>query len=112
MKQYSRLSQSLTVMKGCLSSGYPFVFGFTVYESFESPEVARTGNVPMPSAGEQVVGGHAVVAVGYDDSRHRFIVRNSWGTGWALKGYFMMPYAYLTQAHPALAADFWTIRLV
>ena len=63
----------------------------------------------MPSAGEYVVGGDAVLAIGYDDSNHTFIVRNSWGTGCGLQGYFLMPYAYLTQAHPALASDFWTI---
>ena len=60
-------------MKGCLASGYPFVFGFTVYESFESPEVARTGDVPMPKPNEQSGGGHAVVAVGYYDAQQKFI---------------------------------------
>ena len=112
VKSYSRLTQSLVLMKGCLASGYPFVFGFTVYESFESPEVARTGDVPMPKPSEQPVGGHAVVAVGFDDAQQKFFVRNSWGSGWGLAGYFLMPYAYLTQAGPALASDFWTIRLV
>ncbi len=107
---YSRLAQSLSQMKGCLASGYPFVFGFTVYDSFESQAVANTGVVPMPAAGEGVLGGHAVMAVGYDDSQQRFIVRNSWGTGWGMQGYFTMPYAYLTDR--SLAADFWTIRLV
>jgi C1A family cysteine protease len=99
-------------MKACLAAGYPFVFGFTVYESFEGPQVAQTGDVPMPAPGEQVMGGHAVVAVGYDEASSRFVVRNSWGTGWGKQGYFTMPYAYLTQAHPALASDFWTIRTV
>jgi C1A family cysteine protease len=108
--QYSRVSHVLNQMKGCLASGYPFVFGFTVYESFESPEVAQSGIVPMPSAGEATVGGHAVMAVGYDDSQQRFIVRNSWGDGWGMKGYFTMPYAYLTDSN--LSDDFWTIRLV
>ncbi len=112
VKSYQRLPQNLTFMKACLASGYPFVFGFTVYESFESPEVAQTGVAPMPSPTEQVLGGHAVLAVGYDDATQRFIVRNSWGEGWGQKGYFTMPYAYLTQAHPSLASDFWTIRLV
>lgn len=107
---YSRVVQSLTLMKGCLASGYPFVFGFTVYESFESQQVAQTGVVPMPAASEQVLGGHAVVAVGYDDSQQRFIVRNSWGPGWGMQGYFTMPYAYLTDR--GLSSDFWTIRLV
>src|SRR5579883_2057021 len=45
---YQRLVQNLSQMKGCLASGYPFVFGFTVYEAFESDEVAKTGVVPMP----------------------------------------------------------------
>jgi len=107
---YSRLVQNLTLMKGCLASGYPFVFGFTVYESFESQEVAQTGVAPMPAPGEQVLGGHAVMAVGYDDSQQRFIVRNSWGTGWGMSGYFTLPYTYLTQR--SLSSDFWTIRLV
>jgi C1A family cysteine protease len=112
VKRYQRLSQHLTLMKACLASGYPFVFGFTVYDSFETPQVAQTGVVPMPAASEQVLGGHAVVAVGYDDSQQRFIVRNSWGTTWGQQGYFTMPYAYLTQSHPTLSSDYWTIRLM
>jgi C1A family cysteine protease len=112
VKSYQRLAQSLVLMKACLASGYPFVLGFSVYESFESQDVARTGQVPMPGPGEQFLGGHAVVAVGYDDSQQRFLVRNSWGSGWGMLGYFTMPYPYLTQQAPELAADFWTIRLV
>ncbi len=108
--QYQRVPQVLTQMKGCLASGYPFVFGFTVYESFEGDEVARTGVVPMPSSTEKVLGGHAVLAVGYEDKSQRFIVRNSWGPGWGMGGYFTMPYAYLTDGN--LADDFWTVRMV
>ncbi len=107
---YQRLVQSLNQMKGCLASGFPFVFGFTVYESFEAEQVAQTGHAPMPAPGERPVGGHAVMAVGYEEANQWFIVRNSWGTGWGMAGYFTMPYAYLTQA--SLASDFWTIRLV
>jgi C1A family cysteine protease len=108
--QYQRVLRNLTQMKGCLASGYPFVFGFSVYESFESPEVAKTGQVSMPGSNEQEIGGHAVVAVGYDDSQQRFIVRNSWGGDWGIAGYFTMPYTYLTDSN--LSDDFWTIRLV
>jgi C1A family cysteine protease len=107
---YSRVARTLPQMKGCLASGYPWVFGFTVYESFESPQVAQTGIVPMPSSKEQVLGGHAVLCVGYDDSQQRFIVRNSWGLGWGIQGYFLMPYAYLLDTN--LSDDFWTVRLV
>ncbi|HWT98230.1 MAG TPA: C1 family peptidase [Terriglobales bacterium] len=107
---YSRVVRSLPQMKGCLASGFPFVFGFTVYESFESATVASTGVVDMPKPKEQVVGGHAVVAVGYDDKSERFIVRNSWGRKWGMRGYFTMPYLYLIDDN--LADDFWTIRVV
>ena len=107
---YQRLVQSLTQMQGCLASGYPFVFGFTVYESFETDAVARTGHAPMPESGEPVLGGHAVCAVGYDTTRRWFLCRNSWGTRWGMRGYFTIPFAYLTDND--LSADFWTIRVV
>ncbi len=104
---YARL-QNVDEMKVCLAEGYPFVFGFSVYESFESQEVAQTGIVQMPQPDEKQVGGHAVVGVGYDDSQNRFIVRNSWGDTWGMKGYFTIPYDYLGNTN--LADDFWTIR--
>lgn len=107
IESYYRLN-TLQEMKDCLANGYPFVFGFTVYESFESPEVSRTGIVPMPTPSERVLGGHAVLAVGYDDSTQRFLCRNSWGAGWGQAGYFTMPYAYLTDRN--LSDDLWSIR--
>lgn len=107
---YQRLRQALGQLKGCLASRYPFLFGFSVYESFESAQVARTGHASLPKSGEAVIGGHAVVGVGYDDARQWFVVRNSWGAGWGMRGYFTLPYAYVTDA--SLAADFWTVRIV
>jgi len=104
---YLRL-ETLPEMKQCLSSGYPFVFGFTVYESFESPIVARTGIMPLPSDDEQPIGGHAVLAVGYDDLARQLIVRNSWGTQWGDSGYFRMPYDAIEKLK--LAQDFWVIK--
>ena len=95
-------------MKHTLSMGYPFVFGFAVYESFESKDVRKTGILPMPEIGERMVGGHAVCAVGYEDKKQYFIIRNSWGSSWGDHGYFYMPYHYITNR--SLAADFWTIR--
>ena len=104
---YARIN-TLDEMRATLAEGFPFVFGFSVYQSFESPQVAKNGIVNMPEAGEKQLGGHAVLAVGYDDASKRFIVRNSWGTGWGQKGYFTIPYTYLENRN--LADDFWTIR--
>lgn len=111
IKSYERLNNTnLTQLQSCLSEGFPFVFGFTVYESFEAEAVAKSGMLPMPKAKETVLGGHAVMAVGYDDSKQAIIVRNSWGKDWGIKGYFYMPYGYITSNH--LCEDFWTIRIV
>ena len=111
VKTYARITNNnLTHLQSCLSEGYPFVFGFTVYESFQSEAVAKTGMLPMPKAKEKVLGGHAVLAVGYDNKKQAVIVRNSWGSGWGDKGNFYMPYAYITNSN--LCDDFWTIRIV
>jgi C1A family cysteine protease len=107
---YQRIVNDLNQLKGCLADGYPFIFGFSVYESFESEEVAKSGQLSMPSQGERQVGGHAVMAVGYNENQNQFIIRNSWGDQWGIQGYFTMPYEYLTNDN--LADDFWTLRLV
>lgn len=110
VRNYSRVSQDLPSMQRCLAGGWPIVFGFSVYASFESDEVARTGIVPMPGTTEAQEGGHAVLCVGYDDSTKMFKVRNSWGPGWGDRGYCYIPYDYLL--NPNLADDFWTMDVV
>jgi C1A family cysteine protease len=105
---YARVVRDLTQMKGCLAEGFPFVFGFTAYASFESNAVAKTGIVHLPATSDKTIGGHAVMAVGYDDKSQTFRIRNSWGASWGQRGYFTMPYAYLMSLQ--LASDFWTIR--
>jgi C1A family cysteine protease len=107
---YQRVQRNIQHMKACLAEGFPFVFGFTVYDSFESAAVAKSGKLNMPTKTENTLGGHAVLAVGYDDPSKRFIIRNSWGSNWGIKGYFTMPYEYLTDGN--LSDDFWTIRIV
>lgn len=120
---YARLETDINQMTACLAGGNPFVFGFTVYESFESDAVAKTGIVPMPAMNESVLGGHAVLAVGYkgtiptgtvdplpDVPSNTVIVRNSWGTSWGAKGYFFIPYAYITNTD--LVDDLWSLSLV
>ena len=102
---YQRLSGVSDILY-CLADGYPVVFGIAIYESFETMRVAASGVVPMPGKDEVMLGGHAVLAVGYDIDERRFIVRNSWGEGWGDKGNFTLPFEYVEK----LGSDFWTIK--
>jgi len=105
---YKRVEQSLGALQSCLAAGYPFVFGFSVYNSFETQEVTRSGMVPMPNLStEHVVGGHAVMCCGYN-SKGRFLVRNSWGPNWGDAGYGWFPFEFLTNQD--LCSDFWMIN--
>ena len=106
---YESIDQDLNELKACLAAGYPFLFGFTVYQSFESDATAKTGIVRYPGFFERPVGGHAVMAVGYQDADQMFVCRNSWGADWGGAGYFFFPYKYMLSR---LASDFWTIRTV
>lgn len=99
ISEYSRVTD-LTMLKTALAEGYPVVFGYYVYSSFKSDEVTQTGRVPLPQEGEELLGGHAVLAVGYDDFHEVVICRNSWGRTWGDHGYFYLPY------------DFWAYNLV
>lgn len=108
---YERLdNRDLDALRGCLAQGLPFVFGFTVYDAFEGAAIRQSGVLMMPGPDESVVGGHAVLAVGYRDETKQFIVRNSWGPNWGQQGHFLMPYAYIS--NPDLADDFWCIQRV
>lgn len=106
--QYLRVQQDLTQMKACLAGGDPFIFGFTVYNSMETPQVDRTGDVPMPSVFDRVVGGHDVHFVGYDDFSQRFKFKNSWSKKWGKGGYGTIPYTYAINQN--LSSDFWTVQ--
>ncbi len=108
ISNYRAVPRNLDSMKAVLSNKQTVAFGFTVYESFETKEVAQTGVVPMPTRGEKILGGHEVLLVGYLKGEPNYgLVRNSWGTDWGMKGYFLMPWAYILDAN--LASDFRTI---
>jgi C1A family cysteine protease len=91
--------------KDAIAQGKPVIFGIRVYKSFESPDAAKTGIIPVPAAGEPLLGGHAILAVGYDDAKQQVIFRNSWSTGWGDKGYGYMPYGYFKKS---LVSDAWS----
>lgn len=110
VSSYARVVRTRDALRRTLAGGDTIVCGISVYESFESDAVARDGIVPLPAAGDDLLGGHAVLLVGYDDSTHRFKVRNSWGTSWGVTGYCYVPYDYILD--PDLADDFWTIKCV
>jgi C1A family cysteine protease len=98
---------TLAGLKAALVGGHPVAVGISIYESFESAQVAQTGVVPLPRPGEALLGGHAVAIVGFDDAKQTFLLRNSWGPHWGQGGHFTLPYAYLT--NPQLASDAWAI---
>lgn len=99
----------LDELKSCLAAGYPFLFGYGIWESFFNSD-DNGGIVSMPEDDEPIVGGHAVLGVGYSDRSKRFIIRSSWGTARGDEGHYYMPYNYVTNA--ALTGRFWTIRTV
>jgi C1A family cysteine protease len=108
----------LASVKSHLNAGFPSMFGFSVYNSFY--QAATTGKIPFPSpTGESIVGGHAVVVVGYDDTikiknslagsvetKGALLIRNSWGNWGNMGGYLWMPYEFITKG---IAQDFWTL---
>ena len=104
---YERLPQDAAELRRCLAHGSPFVFAFSAYTGFESQQVGRTGRLRMPGR-ERFLGNHAVLCVGYDDVDKQFLVLNSWGREWGMKGYFSMPYRYLLD--PDLTRDCWVLR--
>jgi C1A family cysteine protease len=107
---YSRLT-SRQDYRECLAQGFPFVTGVTLYEEFESDDVAQTGIVPMPGPFSQIVGGHAITIIGYNcdfNGGDYYEVQNSWGSDWGDDGRCWLPAAYLES--PNLCMDSWTVR--
>jgi len=94
-----------------ITSGYPVTIGFSVYSSFDSPTVARTGIMPYPDTSkERLLGGHAVLLVGYNKNNNTFIARNSWGINWGDRGYFYMPFQVIQNT--SMSSDFWVIKSI
>jgi C1A family cysteine protease len=107
--RYASVTQDANGIKTALSSGFPVIFGFRVFPSFETAEVARTGIAPLPGGHERSIGGHAVIIVGYDTAAGTYLVRNSWGASWGMGGYFTLPFSYVE--NPGLSFDFWALTL-
>ena len=106
-----RVQQTMASMKGCLVNGFPFVVGIQVFSSFETEVVTNTGYIPMPNIQtEQLLGGHAVICLGYNDTKGVWIMKNSWGSSWGDNGYFYLPYNYLLSNK--LTGDIWQINKV
>jgi C1A family cysteine protease len=106
--EYEAVEQSELEIKRAIASGFPVIFGFSVFESFESDKVANTGVVPLPKMSEEFLGGHCVKVGGYTKTRVR--PKNSWGPMWGDNGFFTLPLDYIL--NPDLAGDFWIIKAV
>jgi len=108
--EYYRINNGkINNLKTCLVSGYPFVFGFTTYSSGEAAD-RNGGYIPTPKTTDFSDGGHAVVCTGYDDEKGVFEIHNSWGTSVGDRGYYYLPYDYVTTTD--LSDDCWTIRSI
>jgi len=107
---YFRIRRAIDDLRACLAEAYPFVFALGVHKSMMRRDVRRTGVVPIPTRRDALIGGHAVVAVGYRHAERQLVFRNSWGSGWGDHGYGYLPYAFVNS--PALTWDFWTMRRV
>lgn len=113
--EYYSIEPVVAEVKQAIADGFPVIFGFSVPQSFESMEMAQTGIMNMPHLLEPNIGGHAVLACGYDDNMEHnglkgfILVRNSWGTTWGQKGYFWMPYAFFNNKH---CDDCWVLKRV
>ena len=94
IKAYARIKSTLE-MKRSLAINGPFLAGVDVYKSWFSKKSEKTGLIPMPRQNEELMGGHAICIVGYDDTKKLFKFKNSWSAKWADKGYGYLPYAYL-----------------
>jgi len=104
--KYARVSetnrgQCLQDLKNLLAGGYAFMGGFVCYQNVFT---GSNGLIPLPRG--RVVGGHAVLFVGYDDERQVFKFKNSWGSSWGDKGYGYLPYQYVLSGN---LFDLWTV---
>ena len=105
--QYYRIHQNIAALKGCLSNGIPFIFGFSVYENFE--KINKIDNtLSVPGDKDIYLGGHCCLCVGYDDAKKTFIIRNSFGLEWGDNGHFNMDYEYMLNTN--LCSDLWVIK--
>jgi C1A family cysteine protease len=107
---YHRINGGLEEMKSVLASGYTFILGMNVFESFEDDYTARTGIMLIPNINtEKCMGGHAVHVCGYNSLKQVLIIANSWNTTWGNNGYFYMPYS--VASNTSLVTDCWINHL-
>ena len=106
---YERVDNNIDALKEALASGRPVIMGMRVYEQMESSQCARDGMVDTPgwwSRQFRCLGGHAVLAAGYNDTAKRVKVLNSWGEKWGDSGYFYLGYDYF---EAGLTSDMWVL---
>lgn len=108
--EYRRVPRTLSAMQSCLAEGFPIIFGFTEYGSFDESSVADDGVMEIPTAKDTITGTRLGVVVGYDDHTGRFTVQSNNGPGWADNGCFHVQYKFLL--NPGISGDFWMVHRI
>ena len=79
-------------MKYYLSNYNPLVIGIYVFEGFSNHTKIGGESFYKKYNQKGYSGGHAIVVVGYDDSKNAFKIINSWGDDWANDGFLWIDY--------------------
>lgn len=104
------INNKIEIIKYWINKNEPIAIGIAIYSNFTNFSAGKTGKIGLPKNTDFLIGGHAVILCGYDDNKEEFILRNSWGSYWGDKGYFYLPYSYITNND--LCFDLWIITKI
>lgn len=97
-------------IKKNLLLNYPVICGIKVYDNFNNEKTIKTGKVLLPENNDEIIGGHSIIIVGYDDNKQKYTFINSWGKSWGNDGFGYIPYDYINNVD--LADEFFILTQI